>query len=77
MLKKTVQETKEIVESILTKPLSIKGLDKNISLFEAAQKYIKEPTSLELKKITEMFLNHPETFQVMLQEFAILAQELS
>jgi hypothetical protein len=77
MLREKLHEAGEIVETILTQPLSIPGLPKNISLLEASKHYLENPSSPELKKMLETFLQHPAALQIMLQEFNLLAQDLS
>lgn len=77
MLSENLKDAGEIVENILTQPLSIPGLAKNISLLEASQGYLQDPASPDLKKMLETFLQHPAALEVMLQEFKLLAQDLT
>jgi hypothetical protein len=76
MLREKLYEAGEIVETILTQPLSIPGLPKNVSLLEASQHYLADPSSPELKKMLETFLHHPAALEIMLQEFKLLSQDL-
>ena len=76
MLSENLRDAGEIVENILSQPLSIPGLEKPLSLLQASQVYLQDPASPELKKILETFLQHPAALEVMLQEFKLLAQDL-
>lgn len=77
MLRENLRDAGEIVENILTQPLSISGLQKNISLLEASKIYLENPSSPELKKVVETFLQYPDAFKLMVQELKLLAQDLS
>lgn len=76
MLKEKLYDAGEIVETILTQPLSIPGLPKNVSLIEASKHFLADPNSTELKKMLETFLRHPAALEIMLQEFKLLSQDL-
>ena len=76
MLRENLRDAGEIVENILSQPLSVTGLSKNISLLEASKIYLDNPASPELKKVVETFLQYPDALQVMLQELKLLAQDL-
>jgi hypothetical protein len=76
MLREKLYDAGEIVETILTQPLSIPGLQKNVSLLEASKHYLADPTSVELKKMLETFLRNPAALEIMLQEFKLLSQDL-
>jgi hypothetical protein len=76
MLREKLYDAGEIVETILTQPLSIPGLPKNISLLEASKHYLADPKSPELKKMIETFLRNPAALEIMLQEFKLLSQDL-
>jgi len=76
MLREKLYDAGEIVETILTQPLSIPGLPKSISLLDASKHYLDDPTSPELKKMLETFLHHPAALEIMLQEFKLLSQDL-
>ncbi len=76
MLRENLYEAGEIVETILTQPLAIPGLPKNVSLLEASQHYLADPASPELKKMIETFLHHPAALEIMLQEFKLISQDL-
>lgn len=76
MLNENLKDAGEIVENILSQPLSVAGLSQPCSLIEASQKYLQDPSSPELKKMMGTFLQHPQALEVMLQEFKLLAQDL-
>jgi len=76
MLRENLYEAGEIVETILTQPLIIPGLQKSVSLLEASKHYLENPASPELKKMLETFLRHPAALEIMLQEFKLLSQDL-
>ena len=46
MLREKLYDAGEIVETILTQPLSIPGLQKNISLLEASKDVYKRQTTI-------------------------------
>jgi hypothetical protein len=77
MLRENLRDAGEIVENILSQPLSITGVEKPISLLEASKIYLDNPASPELKKVVETFLQYPEAFQLMQQEMTLLAKDLS
>jgi hypothetical protein len=77
MLSENLKDAGEIVENILSQPLSVSGLTDSCSLVEASKKYLNDPSSPELKKMLETFLQHPQALEVMLQEFKLLAQDLA
>ncbi len=77
MLRENLRDAGEIIKNILTQPLAIPGLPKNISLYEASKHYLEDRSSPELKKMLETFLQHPAALEVMLQEFRLLAQDLT
>jgi len=76
MLREKLYDAGEIVETILTQPLSIPGLAKNVSLLEAANHYLTDPKSPELKKMLETFLRNPAALEIMLEEFKLLSKDL-
>ncbi len=76
MLRENLRDAGEIIETILSQPLSVTGLSQNISLLEAAKRHLENPASGELKSVVETFLQYPEAFQLMLQELKLLAQDL-
>ncbi len=78
MLRENLQDAGEIVQNILTQPLSISGAKEDISLLETAQSFDpnNEATS-DLRKILLSFLQFPEQTETMLRELEILQEELS
>lgn len=78
MLKENLKDTGEIVENIITQPLSVPGAKSEISLLEAAKAFHpSEAMSSDLRKILLGFLQFPEPTEMMIRELEILAAELS
>ena len=78
MLRENLKDAGQIVQNILTQPLSIPGASKEtVSLLDAAKNYNdKDPSTSDLKKIVEMLAQYPEPTKIMLQELEILSNEL-
>jgi hypothetical protein len=72
-----LKDAGEGVEKILANPHLIPGLDKQVSLLDASKIYLPNPSSPELKKVLETFLQHTAALEAMLQEFRLLAQDLT
>jgi len=77
MLRDNLHDAGQIVQHILSQPLVLPGLPKELSLLKAAQKYLEDPTSLEFPKMLETFLHNRAAMDVMLQELKLLAADLS
>lgn len=77
MLRENLQDAGEIIQNILTQPLAIPGAKADISLLDAAQQYDPHhPLTSDLRKILLSFLQFPEPTQMMLQELALLQDDL-
>lgn len=77
MLRENLKDAGQIVQNILTQPLSVPGASKEISLVDAAKSYNdKDPSTSDLKKIVELFAQYPEPTKIMLQELEILSNDL-
>ena len=77
MLEENLKDSGEIVQNILTQPLSIPGAKKDISLLGAAKSYDNhEAMTSDLRKILLNFLLFPAQTEVMLRELEILEDEL-
>lgn len=77
MLKEDLKDAGEILENILTQPLSIPGAKADISLLEAAKNFEEsQAMTSDLRKILFSFLQFPEPTTMMLRELEILAEEL-
>ncbi len=77
MLNEDLKDAGEIIENILTQPLSLPGAKKDISLLDAARSFdTAEAMSSDLRKILLSFLQFPEPTDTMLRELEILQEEL-
>lgn len=77
MLREDLKDSGEIIENILTQPLSIPGAKADISLLDAAKNYqSSEAMTSDLRKILFSFMQFPEPTAMMLREMEILAEEL-
>ena len=77
MENENLQDAGQIIENILTQPLSIPGAHTNISLLEAARNFNEAETDRsDLRKILLSFLQFPEQTEVMLRELEIIEEEL-
>lgn len=79
MLRENLKDAGQIIQCILSQPLSIEGASsKEISLFSAAKSFNpNDPASSDLKKVLETLQHYPEATEVMIQELKILCDELS
>lgn len=77
MLQENVQDAGEIIQNILTQPLSIPGEKRDYSLLEAAQNYTtKSALTSHLRKIMISFMQFPEPTEILLRELELLKDEL-
>lgn len=77
MLRENIKDSGEIVENILTQPLSIPGARADTCLFEAAKNFHpSEAMTSDLRKILLSFLQFPEPTKTLLRELEILIEEL-
>lgn len=72
MLRENYQDASQIIQNIITQPLSIPGASENISLLAAAQ----DTDHHNLKKILEAFHTYPELTQLLTTELDLLARDL-
>jgi len=78
MLRENLKDAGQIVQNIISQPLSIPGIGKEISLHEAAKRYNpKDPSTSELKKMLETFLQYPNATEAMLTELELLCCDLA
>lgn len=78
MLRENLQDAGEIIQNILTQPLSVPGAKKDVSLLDAAKSFQQqEPQSSDLRKILLSFLQFPEPTETMLRELQWLEEDLS
>jgi hypothetical protein len=69
-----LHDTGQIVQNIISQPLSIPELTKNISLLKAAEIYQKDPASLQ--HVLETFQQYSEATKILVQELELLARDL-
>lgn len=78
MLRENLRDTGQIIQNILTQPISIPGLSDETTLLSAAQSYQEgEGASSALSKVMLSFLHYPEPTQVLIQELEILHKEIA
>ncbi|MBS0615020.1 MAG: hypothetical protein JSR58_00525 [Verrucomicrobia bacterium] len=77
MLRENLRDASQIIQNILTQPLSIPGINRDISLLEAAQSFnAKDPSTSHLKRVIETFHEYREATETMLRELELLADDL-
>ncbi len=77
MLRENLQDAGQIIQNILTQPLSILGAKENISLIEAASYFHEEDAmTSDLRKIVLSFLQFPEPTEIMIRELQWLEEDL-
>lgn len=78
MLKENLKDAGEIIQNILTQPLSIPGLADNITLLSAAQNFRTiDGANSELSKVLQTFLDYPEPTQVLIRELELIYQDIN
>ncbi len=78
MLKENLKDAGEIIQNILSQPLSIPGLPENITLLSAAQNYrYVDGASSDLSKVLQTFLDYPEPTQVLIRELELIYQDIN
>ncbi len=78
MLKENLKDAGEIIQNILTQPLSIPDMEETVTLLSAAQSYqINEGENSALSKAMLSLLLYPEPTQIMLRELDILYKEIN
>jgi hypothetical protein len=77
MINENLKDTGEIIQNILTQPLSIPGEKLPLSLLQAAKDFdSNHPIESDLRKILLSFLQFPEQTETLLRELDILKQDL-
>lgn len=77
MIRENLKDAGEIIQNILTQPLSIPGTKGDLSLIQAAKEFDpSNPMGSDLHKILLNFLQFPEQTEMLLQELKILKEEL-
>jgi hypothetical protein len=77
MLKETLKDTAQILQTILTQELDIPGASGPISLLSAAKQFAsQDAVSSNLSHVIRVFLNYPDPLNALSTELEILAKEL-
>lgn len=78
MLKENLKDAGEIIQNIVTQPLSIPGLPDNTTLLAAAENYRNvDAANSDLSKILQTFLDYPEPTQVLIRELELIYQDIN
>ncbi len=78
MERENLKDAGEIVQTILTQPLSVPGAKGELSLLEAAKSFdSQDPLTSDLRKILLNFQQFPEATERMLVELELLLKDLS
>ncbi len=76
MIREDLKDAGEIIQNVLTQPLSIPGIKGNLSLLQAAKNYDpRNPLGSDLRKILLSFLQFPEQTETLIRELEILREE--
>ncbi len=76
MIREDLKDAGEIIQNVLTQPLSIPGVKGNLSLLQAAKNYDpRNPLGSDLRKILLSFLQFPEQTVTLIRELEILREE--
>lgn len=77
MIRENLKDTGEIIQNILTQPLSIPGARVSLSLLQAAADFDpRNPIGSDLRKILLSFLQFPEQTETLLRELELLQEDL-
>jgi hypothetical protein len=77
MLRENVKDAGEILQAILTQPLSIPGTLKEVSILEAAKNFDPgHAMTSDLRKILLNFLQFPDQTNTLIRELEILQNDL-
>ena len=78
MLRENLKDSSEIRSNILNQPLEIPGLDENITLLQAVEKFAsQQPELSDLSKMLRTFAANPEPTQILIQELELIARDLA
>jgi hypothetical protein len=77
MIRENLQDAGEIIQNILTQPLSIPGAKPGLTLLQAAADFDpRNPIQSDLRKIILSFLQFPEQTETLLRELDLLKEDL-
>lgn len=78
MLRENVRDAGQIIQNIMTQPISVPELSDEMTLLSAAKNYQEgEGANSALSKVLLSFLQYPEPTQILIQELEILHKELT
>ncbi|MBS0605063.1 MAG: hypothetical protein JSS60_08545 [Verrucomicrobia bacterium] len=78
MLRENLKDSAEILSNILNQPLEIPGIEENITLLQAIQKFHEQqPENSDLSKMLRTFTSNPEPTQALIQELQLIARDLT
>lgn len=78
MLRENLRDAGQIIQNILTQPVTIPEISEETTLLSAAETYRQnEGAGSSLSKVMLSFLRYPEPTQVLIQELEILHKELN
>ncbi|MBS0629877.1 MAG: hypothetical protein JSS30_06605 [Verrucomicrobia bacterium] len=76
MIREDLKDAGEIIQNVLTQPLSIPGVQAHISLLQAAKEYDpRNPLGSDLRKIVLSLLQFPKQTESLLENLEILREE--
>ena len=76
MLRENLKDSVEILTNILNQPLSISGIEKNISFLQALESFSLNQSESDLNKLLKTFASNPEPTKALIQELQLIAQDL-
>lgn len=77
MLRENLKDAGQIIQNILTQPLSIPGASKDVSMLSAAKKFNpNDPATSDLKKVVDALRLYSSATDVLLKEVELLSDEL-
>jgi hypothetical protein len=78
MLRETLKDSAQIIQTILTQPLSIPGAAEGVSLLSSAENFDpNNPADSDFKRVIATFLAYPEATERMIQELELIRHDLS
>lgn len=78
MLKDNLKDSAEILHNILHQPLKISGIEEEVSLIQAIEKFAsQQPDNSDLSKMLRSFASNPEPTQTLIRELELIARDLT
>ena len=77
MLRENLKDAGQIIQNILTQPLSIPGASKDVSILTAAKRFnANDPATSDLKKVIDALRLYSSATDALLKELELLCDEL-